>query len=249
MSSQAEFVTLYKEQRRRLIRLAHRFGVSPNVADEIVQESFEALWHKILDGEKIESNVAFLVTVTKNKTFNMLKSAQHRQWIVTENFTDENQRPISKSDREKNEKDRKEYALEKARNAASSIIVGDVKVTSYPAVEIVDQSETARLHILKSAQSIDDISSQEFLKEDYDVESVKTEDFGSERLREKCVTERIDVFEQNYPEAGYAIKMQLDGIEIAKIAEAINRSAEATRQYLYQIRKKLKDYLIECKEY
>ena len=82
-----------------------------------------------------------------------------------------------------------------------------------------------------------------------EIADTEIEDLGSERLREKCVIEKLGVFERQYPEAGYAIKMQLDGIEVARIAEAISRSSEATRQYLYQIRKKLKDYLVECREY
>lgn len=168
MSSQSEFAILFKEQRKRLVRLASGLGVTQDVAVEIVQDSFESLWQKILDGDKIESNIAFLVTVTKNKTFNFLKSSYHNQ--VT-------------------------------------------------------------------------------FEEDLEEEVATTEDLGPERLREKCVTEKLGVFERKYPEAGYAIKMQLDGIEVARIAEAISRSSEATRQYLYQIRKKLKDYLIECREH
>jgi DNA-directed RNA polymerase specialized sigma24 family protein len=142
-------------------------GVSTDVAVEIVQESFVALWQKIQDGEKIESQIAFLVTVTKNKTFNVLKSSYHRQVIF---------------------------------------------------------------------------------KEDLEEEGGPMEEFGSARLRADCVAKKIQVFERKYPEAGYAIKMQLDGIEIARIAGAIDRTVEATRQYLYQIRKKLKDYLVECRE-
>jgi DNA-directed RNA polymerase specialized sigma24 family protein len=167
MDARSEFALLFKEQRLRLVRLSRNLGVPADVAVEIVQESFLALWQKLQDGEEIESHIAFLVTTTKNKTINFLKSSYNRQLIF---------------------------------------------------------------------------------KEDLEEEGGAMEDFGSERLRERCVDEKIGVFERQYPEAGYAIKMQLDGIDIARIAGAINRTSEATRQYLYQIRKKLKDYLIECKE-
>jgi DNA-directed RNA polymerase specialized sigma24 family protein len=167
MDARSEFALLFKEQRLRLVRLSRNLGISADVAVELVQESFVALWQKIQDGEEVESHIAFLVTTTKNKTLNFLKSSYHRQVIF---------------------------------------------------------------------------------KDDLEEEGGMTEDFGCERLREQCVAEKIGVFERQYPEAGYAIKMQLDGMEIARIAEAINRTSEATRQFLYQIRKKLKNYLIECKE-
>ena len=73
MNSESDFAILFKEQRRRLVRLSSNFGISADVAVEIVQDSFIELWQKILDGEEIENHVAFLVTVTKNKTFNVLK--------------------------------------------------------------------------------------------------------------------------------------------------------------------------------
>jgi DNA-directed RNA polymerase specialized sigma24 family protein len=239
MNARSDFALLFKEQRLRLVRLSCNLGVSADVAVEIVQESFIALWQKIQDGEEFESDIAFLVTVTKNKTFNFLKTKEEqRARSGQENLLEGMQLIQGKSqtrhERETQENDRM-AAREKAEQGAVTKMEGDIKVIKYPSVERVERSVQA-IGNKDLEFSIDGIGDSE------------AEDFGSARLRENCVVEKIGVFERQYPEAGYAIKMQLDGIEIARIAEAINRTSEATRQYLYQIRKKLKDYLIECKE-
>jgi DNA-directed RNA polymerase specialized sigma24 family protein len=239
MNARSEFALLFKEQRLRLVRFSRNLGVSADVAVEIVQESFIALWQKIQDGEEIESHIAFLVTVTKNKTFNFLKTKEEqRASLGQENLLDGMQL-IQGNSQTRHERETREKVLmaarEKAEQGAVSKMEGDIKVIQYPSVERVERSVQAISN--KGVEfSIDGIDDSE------------AEDFGSARLRENCVAEKIGVFERHYPEAGYAIKMQLDGIEIARIAGAINRTSEATRQYLYQIRKKLKDYLIECKE-
>jgi DNA-directed RNA polymerase specialized sigma24 family protein len=168
MDRKTEFAVLYREQRKRLVRLVCRWGATSDEAHEIVQDSFQALWEKLLNDESIESERAFLLTVSRHKTINLLKSSYYG---------------------------RREF------------------------------------------------------REDLDDWVAESEDLGSARLREGCVQEKLTIFELDNPVAGYAIQMQLDGVEVAKIAEAISRSAEATRQYLYQIKKKLKRYLEECREY
>ena len=73
MSSKSDFTILFNEQYKRLVKLACRLGLTVEQADEIVQESFAALWEKILKQEAPECDIAFLLTVVKNNTFNALK--------------------------------------------------------------------------------------------------------------------------------------------------------------------------------
>jgi DNA-directed RNA polymerase specialized sigma24 family protein len=162
-----EFERLFKEQRKRLVRLAHWWGLEVEIAADVVQESFAILWTKQMQGERFDSPVAYLLTITKNRVLNILKRRGLEQTIFSEFTEEEHSIPI--------------------------------------------EQQTGR-------------------------------------YREKCVTEKLYQFEKDHPEEGYAIQMQLDGFDITKISNIIGRTNEATRQYLYQIRKKLKIYLIECHE-
>lgn len=83
MSSKGNFSILFNEQYKRLVKLACRLGLSVEQADEIVQESFATLWEKILKHETPECDIAFLLTVVKNNTFNALKrrGLEHRLFM------------------------------------------------------------------------------------------------------------------------------------------------------------------------
>jgi len=167
-----EFGELYLEQRKRLVRLVYRWGTTFDEADELVQDSFEALWQKNLSGDHLDSPLAFLLTVCRNKTLNLLASS---------------------------------YRSKRA--------IG------------MDPSED------------DDESSQG----GYEGE------FGDAGLRGDCVRRRLHEFEADYPDAAYVIRMQLKGVPIIEIAEAISRTSEATKQYIYQCKKRIRPYLEECR--
>ena len=170
--SKEEFRALYLEQRKRLVRLVYRWGATLDEADEIVQEAFEALWKKTLDDERLDSQVAFLLTVCRNKTLNLLTNSYRNKRLLGKDLSEDE--------------------------------VGE-------------------------GGSSDD-------------------EFSDSRLRQDCIKLKLDQFESDFPEAGYAVRMQLQGIPVVKIAEAISRTAEATRQYLYQTKKKIKPYLEECRD-
>lgn len=170
--SKEEFGKLFREQRKRLVRLVYRWGATLDEAEEIVQESFEVLWKKILDGERLESQIAFLLTVCRNKTLNVLTNSYRKNRLLGEDPSDE--------------------------EAGEEEGGGD--------------------------------------------------EFSDSRLRQDCIKQKLDQFESDYPEAAYAVRMQFEGSPILKIAEAISRTVEATRQYLYQVKKKIKPYLEECRE-
>jgi DNA-directed RNA polymerase specialized sigma24 family protein len=168
-----EFRQLYLDQRKRLVRLVYRWGATLDEADEVVQEAFEALWKKILNGDELESQIAFLLTVCRNKTLNLLTNSYRRNRLLGEDPSE-------------------------------------------------DQDGNTQIS--------------------YEGE------FGDTRLREDCVRRKLHEFETDYPDAAYVVRMQLQGLPVLKIAAAISRTSEATRQYIYQSKKKMKPYLKDCKD-
>ena len=177
-----EFGELYLEQRKRLVRLIYRWGTTFDEANELVQDAFEMLWKKILNGEHLDSPLAFLLTVCRNKTLNLLTSSYRKAQLEAFN------------------KD--------------------------------------KFSIGKDLSVIDDegaLGSNEG-------------EFGDAELRGDCVRRRLHEFEVAHPDAAYVIRMQLKGLPMIKIAEAISRTSEATRQYIYQCKKKIRPYLEECRD-
>jgi DNA-directed RNA polymerase specialized sigma24 family protein len=171
--SKEEFGRLYREQRKRLVRLVYRWGATPDEADELVQDSFEALWQKVLNGDHLDSPLAFLITVCRNKTLNLLTSSYRSKRVIGKDPSDD-----------------------------------------------------------------DDESTQG----GYEGE------FGCAGLRDDCVRRRLHEFEADYPDAACVVRMQLQGLPIMEIAAAISRTSEATKQYIYQCKKKIRPYLEECRD-
>jgi len=181
--SKEEFGKLYREQRKRLVRLVYRWGATPDEADELVQDSFEALWQKVLNGDHLDSPLAFLLTVCRNKTLNLLTSSyRSKRWIGKEPSDDEDEL-VQGGD-------------EGARRNGS-------RLRAEP---------------------------------------------GDGGLRDDCVRRRLHEFEADYPDAAYVVRMQLQGLPIVEIAKAISRTSEATKQYIYQCKKKIRPYLEECRD-
>ena len=83
-----EFGALYREHRKRLVRLMLRKGATPDEAEEIVQESFEELWKQSQDGKMFDSVIAFLYTVCKNKTLNLVTSSYKKQLFIKQDLED-----------------------------------------------------------------------------------------------------------------------------------------------------------------
>lgn len=62
-----------------------------------------------------------------------------------------------------------------------------------------------------------------------------------------CVQGQLQRYVQAYPEAGQAILWAaVDGLKAAQIGELLGRSGGATREFLSQARKRLRDFLEPC---
>jgi RNA polymerase sigma factor (sigma-70 family) len=86
------------------------------------------------------------------------------------------------------------------------------------------------------------------LPEDQDIELVpdpRIEGESSFDTRD-CVSKGLLVFSQKYPENAYVISMSMDNFKIAQIAEIISRTEGATKQYIYESKKKLIPFIEHC---
>ncbi len=64
-----------------------------------------------------------------------------------------------------------------------------------------------------------------------------------------CVHGQLARFAQDYPDGGEAILWAaVDGLKTSQIGELLGRSAGATREFLSQTRKRLRQYLAPCLE-
>ncbi len=63
-----------------------------------------------------------------------------------------------------------------------------------------------------------------------------------------CVSKGLINFSHKFPQNAAAISMSLDNMAIAEIAEVISRTEGATKQYIYESKKKLAPYIEHCLE-
>lgn len=65
---------------------------------------------------------------------------------------------------------------------------------------------------------------------------------------EECVRAGLARFASSRPERAYVLTLQMEGSSIESIAGQIGRSANATKEYLSQCKKKLQPFLANCAE-
>ncbi|MGJ8669197.1 MAG: RNA polymerase sigma factor [Oceanococcus sp.] len=82
---------------------------------------------------------------------------------------------------------------------------------------------------------------------DAGVEPAQSPDVASVSDYQDCVHGQLHRFSEAWPEAGQAvIWAAADGFKTAQIAELLGRSAGATREFLSQARKRLREYMEPC---
>lgn len=82
------------------------------------------------------------------------------------------------------------------------------------------------------------------------ISATATDDDAADRRRslavDDCVSQGVGAFAKAEPERAYALMLQMDGHSVEAIGERLGRSANATKQYLYEVRKKIAPYLNHC---
>jgi RNA polymerase sigma-70 factor (ECF subfamily) len=66
---------------------------------------------------------------------------------------------------------------------------------------------------------------------------------------EDCIRQQFVLFSKGSPDAAYALNLQMDGHDVRYIANTLQRSEGATRQFLSQCRKKIESFLSPCRDY
>lgn len=80
-----------------------------------------------------------------------------------------------------------------------------------------------------------------------DLDEATSPDVASTSNYQDCVHGQLQRFAQAWPEAGQAvIWAAADGLKTTQIAELLGRSAGATREFLSQARKRLRQYMEPC---
>jgi RNA polymerase sigma-70 factor (ECF subfamily) len=83
-------------------------------------------------------------------------------------------------------------------------------------------------------------------RKEYD--SITFQESDINRNVEDCVSRKIQIFSNKYPDNGLAISMQLDDIAIKEIALIFDKTADAMKQYIADSKKKLAPFLRPCLE-
>jgi RNA polymerase sigma factor (sigma-70 family) len=61
-----------------------------------------------------------------------------------------------------------------------------------------------------------------------------------------CVSKGLTVFSKKFPQNALVISMSLESMSIVEIAEVISRTVGATKQYVYESKKKLAPFIEHC---
>ena len=67
-------------------------------------------------------------------------------------------------------------------------------------------------------------------------------------LIDECVAVGLDKFAQEMPERAFAMTLLMEGLSMAEIGVQIGRSANATKEFVSQCRKKIKPFIAHCSE-
>lgn len=63
-----------------------------------------------------------------------------------------------------------------------------------------------------------------------------------------CVSAGLTEFGKQMPERAYVLQLQMEGNSIEEIGRQIDRTVAATKQYLYECRKKIQPFIAHCTE-
>lgn len=82
------------------------------------------------------------------------------------------------------------------------------------------------------------------------IDAVQTDADAVARQRslevDDCVSHGLGSFSRVDPDRAYALTLQMDGYSIEEVGTRIGRGTSATKQYLYEIRKKIEPYIANC---
>lgn len=107
-------------------------------------------------------------------------------------------------------------------------------------------AENTALDLFKKAYKKYELPLPDLNHSDDDILCTYQESNNINRSIEDCVSKGIEVFSSNFPDNGFAISMSLDSIPISDIASMVHRTEGATRQYIFESKKKLAPFIEHC---
>lgn len=181
-------------------------------------------------------------------------------WLIAINcmkdhFRSVKSRSTTDSDKEAQKIKKDAIALERsaAMEAGASRIQDGVKVTELP---YADETEEKADHIssLPMFTSIDNVGEEDESGGLAALEGQFTSLWNYDPdpkngLFTNCIDQGYAEFAKKFSERWYALSLAYDGYDTAYIAEALQRTPGATREFLSQTRKRIEEFLLPCKEY
>ena len=214
--------SLYQAHAQRMLQFFAHKGLTPDDSKDVLQETFV----KIVRGAESYSGdgaaKAWIWQIARNcLTDQLRKMASLRIHAVRELETAQ-----------------ANTARKAAEEAAETVDEGGVTVTRYPYVKPTSQN-------MKGGGSVTSGDEQWQLVEKTIAAPEPVNPLDSV---ENCVSLGLNNFRKEMPERAYAITLQMEGTSIEDIGNKIGRTAAATKQYLYECRKKIQPFIAHCTE-
>jgi len=234
--------------RRDLFESLRWLGMSTDDARDICQDVFLRYFEYLSDGRVVNNPRAWLMTAAKHRAFDFFDSADQRLTVrgdfwdgISIDAADARSDVLGvgapKASRRERAKDKAAQEEDRAGTLGGASVRDDaeVPVTEYPYVAPKRHPVDVTIQ-RKDVASGDRSGSSPML-------------FGSHVYAQQCVDEMLRNFGVRYPEQCMAVLAQFDGESTEEISKRLGRSPSATRTFLSDARRKLKDYLADCEQY
>jgi RNA polymerase sigma factor (sigma-70 family) len=187
----------------------------------------EEIFHKFVDGSVIEKNSAiqliyeeFQPVMYKKLRYQYHKlSEDEAQDIVQDAFL----KLATTTSKPKSAESLVSWVISIAENTALDLFKRAYKEYEIPLPEEVDVIDDESPGSLRNT-----------LATEFDVQD--------------CVSKGLIIFSHKFPQNASAISMSLDNMSIVEVAEVIFRTEAATKQFIYESKKKLAPYIEHCLE-
>jgi RNA polymerase sigma factor (sigma-70 family) len=234
--------------RKDLFESLRWLGMSKDDAQDVCQDVFLRYFEYLSDGRVVDNPRAWLMTAAKHRAFDFFDSADQRLTVrgdFWEGFNSDAADNRSgafgvgapKAARRERARDKAALEQDRARALGEASVRDDaeVPVTEYPYVAPRRPPVPMTVE-RKDVASADRSGSSPML-------------FGIHVYAQQCVDEMLRNFGVRYPEQAIAVLAQFDGESTEEISKRLGRSPAATRTFLSDARRKLKEYLADCEQY
>ena len=196
------------------------------------QQEKESIFHKLVQGDTIEKNSAIQsiyeefhpVLYKKLRYLYRDLSENETQDIVQDSFL----KILTTTSKPQSPESLVSWVITISQNTALDLFRRAYKKYEIPLPDGVDVTDEVEASDAKNQA----IKGGSAVSADFDIQD--------------CVSTGLILFSQKFPHNGFAISMHLDGVSIIDIALLISRTEGATKQYIYESKKKFAPYIEHC---